>query len=469
MTLFADRPTVHYSEEGLPPTPQMAAARIHVMVSLPGIANARDYIESGVLDTLAKHFDVSFVLSHKAQGSEILDRYGQIHRLPPPTHWRTMVYTVGKGCWHYYRRRTFVISDRHRRYRSLISLGWLRRRIVNGAIALHIEGALARFIRWGLRLRSPDMLPGHRKVDVLLMAWGLEALINDDTVRCARDKRIPVIGIQANLDNIATKTSYEPPPYAAVWGVQDILNCVHSHGFRADHVFVTGSPRFEPHKEVLNKLAARRVLGLPVEKRLIFFCGTGVPFDETDVLRKLQAAYEEGAIPSDVQIIYRPHPHRHTWAGWEGTKALPAETEFLRNAPNDQHGLNGAAFYSQLFAASDAVITPFSTMTIEAASYGLPVMCVAYDEPSNAGRFDWKSAMRDAHLVSVFHGDWAVICDASGKVVSAFHELLSLIADPEIAALAKVAHQFANRTGKKSVGQRLVEAVNTVIQREAEV
>jgi hypothetical protein len=75
--------------------------------------------------------------------------------------------------------------------------------------------------------------------------------------------------------------------------------------------------------------------------------------------------------------------------------------------------------------------------------------------------------MRDAHLVSVFHGDWAVICDAPSKVVSTFHELLPLIADPEIAALAKVAHQFANRTGKKTVGERLVEAVNIVMQREA--
>jgi len=441
--------------------------RLHILVSLAGLNMAQDYYETGVLDELATNFDLSFVLSPKARGEEQLRSYGPVHRLPADPYWRTMLYTIGKGCWHYHRRRAFIVTDHQRRYRSLIGLGFVRRVIVKTAISLGLSAPIGLMIRQILRWTTPDMLPNFQSVDAVLMVWALESSFNDDTIRDGRKKAVPVLGVQANLDNIATKTAYESVDYAAVWGVQDLLNCVHAHGVRPDRAFVTGSPRFSAHRHAPSKSASREEFEIPKDKRVILFCGTGVPFNETEVLAKLQTAFDRGGIPRDIEVLYRPHPNRPVWSGWEKTKILPAETEFLRAAPEDKLNGDGVAFYSRLFAAADAVISPFSTMVIEAAGYGLPVLCIGYNDKAEEMRFDWSANIFAGHMATIHHGDWALVCRDPDHLINHFEALLERIGDEEIAENARVANEFANRTGRQSVGYRLARALKTIVEMEA--
>ncbi len=83
-----------------------------------------------------------------------------------------------------------------------------------------------------LHFTTPEMIPNAKEIDLVLMVWGIESLVNDDTIRYGKMKQIPVLAIQANLDNPATKTSYEMPEYAAVWGESAYYSCVYAHNIK---------------------------------------------------------------------------------------------------------------------------------------------------------------------------------------------------------------------------------------------
>jgi hypothetical protein len=298
------------------------------------------------------------------------------------------------------------------------------------------------------------------------MVWGLEALVNDDTIRACRQQGVPLLGLQANLDNIATKTSQEIPPYAAVWGEASVLSCVYVHGMAPNRVFVSGSPRFEVHRNPPSREDSRARLGLPQDRRIILFCGTGVPFNETGVMAELQRAADAGELPPDLLILYRPHPNRDTWPFWETDKRLARETEFIKYAPVDPTGRDGVHFYSQLFAACDAVITPFSTMAMETAAYGLPVMCVAFNGEQSRTPLDWSSAVFDAHLTSFHHGRWSTVCTSMEMVAPSFRRLLENIGNPEIRQEALATYQFSNKTLGGRCGERLVAILDRIVDAE---
>ncbi|MFT5519433.1 MAG: hypothetical protein ACI9IA_000013 [Enterobacterales bacterium] len=435
----------------------------HILISFIGAYTVYDYLRSGILDELYKEFDLSFVITYKTEGEAELKSYGEVVKLPIDNYWRTRIYGIGKSVWHYYKKRSFVLTDKQRRYRSLISLGRLDTFVVKSVINLKLSKLVGVLIRQLLRITTPNVLPAKESVDLVMMVWGLESLINDDTIRCGRDNNIPVFAVQGGLDSISTKTCYEPPPYAAVWGESCFYSCVYAHGFKPTSVFVVGSPRFESHQKKYNKEQVRGELGLPLEKKIVFFCGTGLPFDEAHVMKTLQKAYDDGCINNDVIIMYRHHPYGRTnFASWEETKNIPFETDFLTVAPSGKAS-NGSEFYSKLFSASDAVITPYSTMTMEATAYGLPVMCVGYNDDAREYLYDWSSSIYEPHLSLIHHSDWGVVCDDKSLIVEKFNLLVEKIGDEEVYNDAKTSHKFINRLGKESVSDRIKSAINNLV------
>ena len=109
-------------------------------------------------------------------------------------------------------------------------------------------------------------------------------------MRDARRRRIPLLALINNWDNLDTASFLEEPPYLGVWGEQGFLIARLMHGLPAHRVFVIGAPRFEIYrKHKLSRDEARARLGLPRSRRILLFCGTGVSFEEVSLLEELDA------------------------------------------------------------------------------------------------------------------------------------------------------------------------------------
>src|SRR5665213_1740355 len=83
------------------------------------------------------------------------------------------------------------------------------------------------------------------------------------------------------------------------------------HGFLPSQIFIVGAPRFEIYRQSLpTRDIARATLGVPQDRRVLLFCGAGVPFEEVSLLDEFDAAVSDGRLPGDLFLVYKPHPLR---------------------------------------------------------------------------------------------------------------------------------------------------------------
>jgi hypothetical protein len=279
----------------------------------------------------------------------------------------------------------------------------------------------------------------------------------DDLIRNSRRLALPTLALVNNWDNLNTKSFFESPPYLGVWGEQGFLIARLMHMISPHRIFVIGAPRFEIYRGVpIDRLEARRRLGWPLDKRIILFCGAGAEFEETSLLEELDDAIDSGTLKSDLHVVYKPHPLRFKRIAerpFDVTKARHVMMAYQGN-----RSLTELSIYPDLLAASDAIISPFSTMVMEGARHGLPALCLAYADPGHANH-DWNRVAFNLHLYVIRHGDWAVVCDSRSAFIERCIALIHLIGDESAASLAKAAAEMVYRTGGKSIAARIREAV----------
>ena len=122
-------------------------------------------------------------------------------------------------------------------------------------------------------------------------------------------------------------------------------------------------------------------------------------------------------------------------------------------APSEGQGLSKLEFYPVLFRSVDAVVTPFSTMAVEAASFGLPVMCVGYNHDNHAN-YDWVRQSHELHLYAMRHSDWCVVCERPEAVVERCRQLVAMTGDDAIRQSAVAATAFVFQNGRQSPAGR---------------
>jgi hypothetical protein len=232
------------------------------------------------------------------------------------------------------------------------------------------------------------------------------------------------------------------------------------HGIPAHRLFVIGAPRFEIYRRRQPTQAEARVrLGLPKERRLLLFCGAGAPFEETSLLKDLDAAISRGDLPDDLLVVYKPHPLRFARAAEKPFEAREYANVVL--APGTARKLTELDLYPDLLAAVNGLISPFSTMVIEGARHGLPALCVGYDDPGHANH-DWSRAAFNLHTYVIRHGDWAVVCENRAAFLNSCQRLVAMLDEPRVQADARAAAEMVWKTGCTSVAQRIATAVHTI-------
>lgn len=150
-------------------------------------------------------------------------------------------------------------------------------------------------------------------------------------------------------------------------------NLMEAFNLRSEQIFNTGLPRndilFTADDDFKTNL--KKELGLPENKKVLFYCPTWRRYDRKAVFPFDLAALKE-KFSDEYCILIRSHVGKHTWVD---------ENDNAINIFDNEFSFNGGDYpeATHLYLISDVLITDYSSSVFDFAITGKPQIFYAYD------------------------------------------------------------------------------------------
>jgi hypothetical protein len=270
----------------------------------------------------------------------------------------------------------------------------------------------------------------------------LDRFANEVAWACAA-KRVSCVLLQSGWDNLSSKgLVYPPTSFLGCWGPQSLQHAVVIQRMRHERVASLGAP----HYELLRPASAaavrqlREQLGVGGGERLVLFGGSFRQFDETATLRRLEDAIARGRLGA-TRIVYRPHPWRLTRQDedsffqytWNHVVFDPDMRErYVRDREEPGYlERNGPMFdmtyLARLVSASDVVISPMSTLLLEALALEKPTMAIAFADGKH--RHNPSVAAQMTHFAELRESPALIWCHSGDQLIEDCRRLFEV--DPQ--------------------------------------
>lgn len=415
----------------------------------------RNYVRSGVLESLSSEFDVSMVAKADLRLLEELEGRNEF----------CGTFSISERHESQFILLSQLLMWRHRRKSKTFFYRWLRLAGWNqvGQSDPGLRKVLA-LIKWLLSLlgnpkalrvpllgnrivfpivshtlttrlekqRSVDTLLTHGAYDIVVFPSNAYEAGAAQIIHRAQEVGTPSLALIDNWDNLTSKTVFsKKPDHLGVWGTQAALQAQNIHGFPNRRIHELGTPRFDQY-------FTHRTAGRPVEgsgaKREILFVGSAMPFDEIGALQSLEQALEIiGFSPSVARVLYRPHPWQHrriTPSNFDETKfAYTVLDPQMKGVPaagglttgQDSGFQPDLSYYPTLLNSVDAVVGPLTTMLFEGALCLRPVLALAYPD----GHHFTTSRRYFSHFDGLEDVPGFVFCEDASLLAEKLKEVLS--------------------------------------------
>jgi len=320
--------------------------------------------------------------------------------------------------------------------------------------------------------RDHDELLSTQKPD--LVVTGTPGYTRDDIhlIRAAKRHRIPTATVMLSWDNLTSKGYMGAvPDQLLVWSDLMADEAVQYHNYPRERITWVGAAQFDHYAnfaQSFDRLAWRRAHGIADDAALLMY-GTINPAlvpHEVNIVRGIVEQIQSGKFSKPIHLWIRLHPqvvqgyYKQDLSEYE---QFASPTITVEKPPVHESKLSwdlpkeDAIHLASLLAASDIVITPNSTLSIDAACLDRPIVNIFHDGP----KLDAKemSAQRFMHYTH-----YAKILQTGGISCSMRHEdfpelVNQYLMNPEFkhnerqAILAQQFNQFdgqsAHRTAKK--------------------
>jgi hypothetical protein len=275
-------------------------------------------------------------------------------------------------------------------------------------------------------------------------------------LRSAAHLGIPSAMVVSHWDYFSKKGLLRvQPDRIYVWGDDMRRSAIDGSRLDPRRIEVLGAPQFEKYlrADPNRRARARSRLGVSPSTRLVLFPGTSAPFDELAVLALLDREITGNASLHQVRLLYRPHPR-----AWARAVATDVDPRALDNVDVDDPAGPGASsdeHYMDLMAAIDAVVSPFSTMTLEAALCGKPSLCTGFADDVNSWNF--REATNSDHIRGVQGKRWLTICSERSSLPGAFREFIAGLDEPRLAERIRAEVRSTVFYNDRSYTMRLAE------------
>ena len=242
-----------------------------------------------------------------------------------------------------------------------------------------------------------DLVVRH-KPDLIVFPSAAYESSGIDAIRIGRKLEIPTLSLIDNWDNLTSKTVYwVKPNHLGVWGEQALNQAVEVHNFDPAQIHLIGTPRFDQY--FLSRRAFPEAIHNAIEppKPYVLFVGSAMPFDEIESLQVIESILaSNGFSPSDIRILYRPHPWQHkrkvsaifspldfTYTDLD-PQILAAYDSGVTPGITDTSFQPDLSYYPQLLSGARCVVGPLTTMLFEAVLCLKPVVALAYNDGFHA-------------------------------------------------------------------------------------
>lgn len=325
------------------------------------------------------------------------------------------------------------------------------------------------YIKWMGRLDVLEALIGREAPDVIIHPSLLTGPFINDLLLSAKRRGIPLIVCMNSWDNPTSKavcTAF--PDWLVVWGEQSRREAITYMGMPEDRIKCFGAAQFQvyrtPPEESRDELCAQ--FGVPGDKRIILYAGINFSLMETEYLRLLEEAVERGILPG-CHILYRPHP----WRGrlmegeadffsldWKHITMDPHMVDYYKReivSPSRKLFMIDYRITNKFLTLADAVVSPKSTILVEALVKRKPVM-VFFPEEQEGAPFSVDSV----HFKDFIELDTVNACLKHDQFFECCANLARQIGDADVASRLGEHAEFFSVTDGPDYGQRLAALVD---------
>ena len=474
---------IHADQDSrMPKAEASVSRRLNIGVFIDHDIIVRHFIRSGAFKSLMEKHRVLFAFPP--------DGYKNNGRVSVDVH--------GLGLGHRV-RRVAVNDARLRIWSHLTHIDRLRwrpgshwaciRKIVREAIGPgHVRDFTLRSLpiayQWYRRasLRRLAALP-NTHIDEFIRSEGIDIIIHptvlygpyiDDLAMASQDWRVPMIVMMNSWDNPCTKRIVSrPADWLLVWGRQSKTYAEDIYGMPTDRAIVFGAAQFEAYRKppTLTRADFCKIHGLDPTRKLIVYAGSNIHADEFSHLVSLDNAIVDGSVPG-VSIVYRPHP----WGGlppdtcarilaypWKEVRLQNKTRSWLEDWVAGRSDIVYPDYQDSqdLLSNVDGLISPYSTMIIEAAMKGLAV--ATYMPVDDQGTYLDQLAPL-THFKEVLASPHFIHARGRDQLIPAARQLVDRMNDAGFPERMREASRFYVERFDQPYGERLTAFVESAVR-----
>lgn len=236
--------------------------------------------------------------------------------------------------------------------------------------------------------------------DIIIHPSVLDGLFISDLALITHKKNIPFLVLMNSWDNPSNKALViKPPDYLVVWGEQTKNHAIKFLGMDPENIKIMGAAQFEIYSKKPTKTRKDicNEIGINHNKKLILYAGSSKSINEINHLLALEESINKGFL-KNCHVIFRPHPWRAPSEDepdffeikWENVSMDPAMMNYY-NSPkkSDEKKINLTDYMDthNLLSAINLLISNVSTILLEAAMHGKPIICMVSDEDIKKSEF----------------------------------------------------------------------------------
>lgn len=452
--------------------------RLKVLVFVESDVVIRHFLDSGVLAHLALRHDVQLVLPP--------DGYRRVRSSPPAGTWGLPLTRIAipETRRHQWRRMFFVDQARLRsgsdwadiRRAWRIMIGWkatLQMTVYALPVIRQVVLAAMRYRLTRTPASQLDDLIAIQHPDVIIHPSTFDGYFINDLIASAQRTKIPVALLMNSWDNPTLKRAAVGVPAAvAVWGEQSRR---HAHRFMAvpeSHIHVLGAAQFDVYRDspAEDRDTICREHDIDPARRILMYAGSSKGNREHLHLQWLNDAIERGEL-GPTTVLYRPHPFGLESAyAKQIIAATPANVRIEismrpmleRIADGEDCGffMTPYARTHALLTAVDALISPLSTIIVEAGLHAKPVLCfIPAEEDIDS---IWGELRNLLHFRDLFDNPGVATARSHDDFLPQVRRLMTKVGDPDHAAFVRREMEFFARFPPQRFGDGLVSMVESL-------
>jgi hypothetical protein len=346
---------------------------------------------------------------------------------------------------------------------------------------LALPGLFQAFRAWShhriktMPYRDMDALLDQERPDVIIHPSVLAGLFINDLVDASRIHSIPLVVIMNSWDNPSTKRAMSgKPDWLLVWGPQTQAHAVKYMNMSQEHVICFGAAQFDLYRNPprIDRIEFCRTHNIDPAVRILLYAGSSKGTDEFSHLLMLDRAIERGEL-GNVVVVYRPHPWGDGGKGgeriydypWRNIRIEQTMRGYLERVKAGIIGITTPDYNDthDILSSVDAVVSPLSTILVEGALHGKPVLCFLPDEEDKGSHYTLSLPL--THFDDFFTEPCFLTARGDATFVPAVRSLLNKVGDDNYSQILLEACSHFVYTFDRSYGERLVEFVeNTVVK-----